>query len=124
VAPVPIESSFARCPMVEQQCLLGRGYSKTVMVCVLSPQAQGVARDSIEQALREQAETINQEIEKHARIGAVIVSMDPWTIDNGVLTPTLKLRREAVESRFGEQAEALARSAAEQGGLLIAWEDG
>jgi long-chain acyl-CoA synthetase len=32
VAPVPIESEFARNQWVEQQCLLGRGYSKTVMV--------------------------------------------------------------------------------------------
>jgi long-chain acyl-CoA synthetase len=46
----------------------------------------------VEEALLEQALKVNEGIEKHARIGAVIMTKDPWTIENEVLTPTMKIR--------------------------------
>lgn len=121
VAPVPIEGAFAKSHHVEQQCLLGRGYSKTVMVCVLSEIARRHDRAAVEADLRTRAEEVNAGVEKHARIGALIVTSEPWGIENGILTPTLKIRRDAVEARFGERAEALAREAAERGRLLVEW---
>jgi long-chain acyl-CoA synthetase len=121
VAPTPIENIFAENPHTEQICLLGRGYSKTVMTCVLTALAQEQPREVIEAALRERVDAVNAEVEKHARIGAVIVSKDPWSIENGVLTPTLKIRREKVEELFGEKAADLAREAAETGAILLAW---
>ena len=121
VAPVPIESVFAACEHAEQVCLLGRGYSKTVMVCVLSARGRERAREEIAAALRAEVARINGGVEKHARIGAVILAAEPWTIENEILTPTLKIRREHVEARFGAIAERLARQAAEQGTILIEW---
>jgi long-chain acyl-CoA synthetase len=121
VAPTPIENEFAKNPHTEQICLLGRGYSKTVMVCVLSGMAQQAEQAAIEADLRRIAGQVNDLVDKHARIGAVIISKDPWTIDNSMLTPTLKIRREQIESRFGDRARELARSAAEQGELLAEW---
>jgi long-chain acyl-CoA synthetase len=121
VAPTPIENEFAKNPHTEQLCLLGRGYSKTVMVCVLSGIAQQADESAIEADLKKLTGQVNEETDKHARIGAVIISRDPWTIENGMLTPTLKIRREQVEGRFGERAAELARSAAEQRELLVEW---
>ncbi len=122
VAPPPIESEFARNPHAEQQCLLGRGYSKTVMVAVLSAEAQTRERSEVEAALHETVANINAEIEKHARIGALIISHDPWSIENEILTPTMKIRRDRVEERFGSLAENLARNSAQRGEVLIHWE--
>lgn len=121
VAPTPIENIFAENPHTEQICLLGRGYSKTVMTCVLSALAQQQPRDVIEAALRQRVEAVNTESEKHARIGVVLVSSEPWTIDNLVLTPTMKIRREQVEQRFGERAQELARQSAANGTVVIEW---
>lgn len=121
VAPTPMENIFAESEVTEQICLLGRGYSKTVMTCVLSEVAQELSKEQVEADLRERVDAVNKEVEKHARIGAVMISTDPWTIENGILTPTLKIRREKVEARFGERAEQLAREAAEQGRVLLEW---
>ena len=121
VAPVPIESDFADNPHTAQVCLLGRGYSKTVMVCVLNESGQRSDRAEVERTLRAKAEAINASVEKHARLGALILCSEAWTIENEVLTPTLKIRRERVEARFGERAEPLARASAEQSTLLIEW---
>ncbi|RLA32867.1 MAG: AMP-binding protein [Gammaproteobacteria bacterium] len=121
VAPPPIESSFSGNDWTEQLCLLGRGYSKTVIVCVLSDIARQQDRGVIEEALLEQAVKVNEKVEKHARIGAVIMTTEPWTIENEVLTPTMKIRREQVELRFGERAQELARKSAEKGEILLDW---
>lgn len=121
VAPPPIEGEFAKNPHAEQQCLLGRGFSKTVMVTVLTEEAQSRPEDEIRDSILETTRELNESLEKHARIGAVIISREPWSIENEVLTPTLKIRREKVEERFAERAEELARTAAEQGELLLHW---
>ncbi|MBA6411865.1 AMP-binding protein [Parahaliea sp. F7430] len=121
VAPPPIEGAFAKNPHIEQQCLLGRGFSKTVMVAVLTESACGLAPEQVERSVRETVAEINSDLEPHARIGAVILSCEPWGIENGVLTPTMKIRRDQVDIRFAELAEQLARSAAEQGQVLLHW---
>lgn len=121
VAPPPIEGAFADNSYAEQQCLLGRGFSKTVMVTVLAAHAQQKDRDLVEASLRETVAEINATVEKHARIGAVIVSLEPWTIENEILTPTLKIKRDKVEDQFAEQAERLARESAEKREVLVAW---
>ena len=121
VAPTPIENRFAECGLAEQLCLLGRGYSKTVMVVVLTAAAQQMDRDELESLLRDKADQVNRQIEKHARIGAVIVADEPWTIENEFLTPTMKIRREQVEGRYGERAAELAHEAAVSRHLMVDW---
>jgi long-chain acyl-CoA synthetase len=76
VAPPPIEGEFAHNPYVEQQCLMGRGFSKTVMVAVLTEAARSETREAIELDPRHGAR-INDNVEKHARIGAVILRRSP-----------------------------------------------
>ena len=119
VAPVPIENSFGANPLLQQPCLIGRGYSKTALVCVLSPEAQNHARDAIAASVKMTAEEINRTVEKHARVGVIIIEQDPWCIDNDMMTVTLKVKRDQVENRYGKIAEPLARRAAEEGEILV-----
>jgi long-chain acyl-CoA synthetase len=121
VAPTPIENIFAENPYTEQICLLGRGYSKTVMTSVLSTIALEQPRQVVEAALIERVAAVNAEVDSHARIGALIISSEPWSIDNRVLTPTMKIRREMVESLFGEKAQELALKSAETKKILVFW---
>lgn len=121
VAPTPIENEFVKCTTVEQLCLLGRGYSKTVMVVVLSESAQQSDRSNVEDALQNTLQRVNDGVDHHARIGAAIVTTSPWTIENEFLTPTLKLKRELVEEHYGDSARDLARQSAEQKQTLVHW---
>ena len=121
IAPTPIENIFAENPYTEQLCLLGRGYSKTTMTCVLSAIALEQSRDVVEAALLERVKAVDIEVEKHARIGAVMISAEPWSIDNNVLTPTMKIRRDMVEELFGEKARELAQKSAETKQILFHW---
>lgn len=119
VAPGPIENAFAGHRWVEQLCLLGRGYAKTVMLCVLSAQGREQDPATLASELRAHAEKTNAGLDKHARIGAVLLSSEPWTIENGLLTPTLKIRRNELEGRYGEGARLLAQDAAARHEVLV-----
>lgn len=119
VAPVPIEDEFSSNPHIQQQCLLGRGYSKTVMVVVRAPQAAGVGFEELELSLKQTVNAVNSNVEKHARIGGVIVSDEPWSIENNLMTVTLKMKRDFIEARFGAVAERLAKESAVRGKVMI-----
>jgi long-chain acyl-CoA synthetase len=45
----------------------------------------------------------------HAQVRAVSLSLDPWTIAEGLLTPTLKPKRSSLEARFAADIKALYR---------------
>ena len=100
---------------------MGRGFSKTVMVTVLAQGAHDKSPEDVEASMRESVAAINDSVEKHARIGAVIISKEPWSIENEVLTPTLKIKRDKIDELFGELGERLARESAEQGAVLVNW---
>ena len=121
VAPIPIEAAFAENPLVQQQCLLGRGYSKTVLVCVLSPEIKAMTEEDIAASLKDTVTTLNKNVEKHERVGVIIAEREPWAIENGLLTVSMKMKRDEIEARFGEQAKGMARQAAERGEILVAF---
>ena len=121
VSPPPMESAFSECDVVEQLCLLGRGYSKTVMVVVLTSIARSLEKSLVEQRVLATAADVNSSVEHHAHIGAVIITTQPWTIENGVLTPTMKIKRDEIEAAHGEQAQQLAKQAAAEKQILVQW---
>ena len=91
------------------------------MIGVLTDEAQSKSTSEIEDSIKESVTSINLQQEHHAHIGAVILSTEAWGVENEILTPTMKIRRDRVEERFGGQAEDLARTAAEAGELLVIW---
>ena len=68
-----------------------------------SPSAK-IANDVVAQ-LAQLRKAINAQVDPHEQLEKVVVSKDEWTIENGMLTPTLKLKRAAIESRYGEHLE-------------------
>ena len=45
----------------------------------------------------------------YAKIRRVALTLQPWTIDDGLLTPTLKFKRAAILDKFAVQVEAMYR---------------
>ena len=45
---------------------------------------------------------VNQSLEPHEQICKIVVTRDTWSIDNGLMTPTMKVKRNEVESRYGQ----------------------
>ncbi|TAF50037.1 MAG: hypothetical protein EAZ62_08425 [Sphingobacteriia bacterium] len=47
-------------------------------------------------------EKVNASLEHHEQLNKLVVMLEEWTIDNGKLTPTLKIKRKALDQAFQE----------------------
>jgi long-chain acyl-CoA synthetase len=102
VSPAPIEEEFARNPYVEQQCLIGAGLYQPVLLITLNAAARELPRATVEKELIATMTTVNKALEAHEAIAKIVVAKEAWAIDNNLMTPTMKVRRNAVEKRYGE----------------------
>ncbi len=100
VAPIPIESEFGDNEFIEQMCLMGTHLVQPVLVANLSEHAATESEDNLKQSLLATMEAVNQKLEAHAKVGAIIVAKQAWTTESGELTPTLKVKRHVVEKAF------------------------
>jgi len=105
VAPLPVESEFSSNPNLEQMCLIGAGLPQTVLLAQLSAQGQAADPEALKNELRESIVEINKTLDAHARIAVMIISKEDWSAENGLVTHTLKIKRAALEERYGVMAE-------------------
>ena len=105
VTPAPIEGAFARNTDVEQLCLVGSGLFQPVLLVALNADARKKPKPDVERQLVQTMEAVNAGLEPHEAIAKVLVTKEPWGIDNGLLTPTMKVRRNSIEQRFAKLIE-------------------
>lgn len=98
VAPAPIENNFAHFSGIEQCCLVGSGLAQTVMLVVITGWEDN--NDELKQKLAHHLQQTNKQLEAHERISHVIICLEPWTIENDLLTHTLKVLRDDVEKFY------------------------
>ena len=99
IAPVPIESLLARNEMIEQACVLGDGRDQPIALIQLPEHLELPLRE-IRTRLVSTLEQANGELEPHERLERLVVIRERWTIDNDLLTPTLKIKRPQLEARY------------------------
>lgn len=106
VAPVPIEDKLASTNYFEQICVLGTGQPQPVAVVRLQACHREKSPMALRRDLAKVRETINSDLDRHEQIGKIAVIDEEWTVENGVLTPTLKIKRNVLESRFQQALDA------------------
>ena len=122
VPPVDIEAAIVHDPLVEQVMLLGEGKSYLSVMAVLNGEhwkklaaELGVDPDDPKSVSGKKAEDavlarIAEQLRAfpgYARIRRATLTLEPWTVENGMLTPTMKLKRGKVMEKFHEEIDQM-----------------
>ncbi|HUP92534.1 MAG TPA: AMP-binding protein [Solimonas sp.] len=108
VAPAPIEGALARNTDIEQLCFVGSGLKQPIMIVTLNGAGKAKSKAEFEKQMAADIDAVNATVEPHEEIAKVLVAKDAWTIDNGLVTPTMKVKRNEVEKRYGALLEKVA----------------
>ncbi|HSN00203.1 MAG TPA: AMP-binding protein [Rudaea sp.] len=123
VAPAPIEQRLMAHPRFEAACVAGAGLVMPFGLLMLSAETRvALAAGKLERAalnaeLEDLRDRVNACAAPHERLQFLVVVKDDWTTQNGMLTPTLKIRRNAIEAGYAGRAAAWAAL-----GQPVVWE--
>jgi long-chain acyl-CoA synthetase len=123
IAPQPIENSLKLNPLVGVAAILGdkRKFASVLVSpnfgaleewarennVAFASRAELVADPRVQGLYEGIVEGINGNLARFEKLKRVMLVADEFTIDNGVLTPTLKLRRRVIEERYKKQIDEL-----------------
>jgi hypothetical protein len=71
-----------------------------VAVVVLSETARKLPKEAVDASVKATLVDVNKQLESHERLARVIIVAVDWTTQNGMLTPTLKIKRDVLEERY------------------------
>jgi len=105
VEPAKIEGLLAENTDVEQICVVGLGMVQPICLAVLSEAAREKSKDVVHEDLKKTLSTVNSALQSHEVLNGLIVVKDDWTPENGFMTPTLKIKRHEVSTRYKDLVE-------------------
>ena len=110
VAPAPIENKLGTHPKVEACCVTGVAFPQPFALLMLA-QAEwercrdAAAREELTRSLQGHLDRVNAQLDPHEQMDFVAVVPEQWTVDNGFITPTFKVKRPVIEKHYGEYFE-------------------
>jgi len=108
VAPAPIENELLLSDHAEAVMVGGLGQPQPFGLLMLSEAGRKLAatpegKQTIAADLGAHLAKLNPSLDHHEQLAFVAVTADEWTIENGALTPTMKLKRRVIDERYGER---------------------
>lgn len=97
ISPAPIELEYTKNTDIEQICLVGMGIPQPLALVVLSEIGRKKSKEELIQSLGDTLRQINPTLESYEKVAKVVIMKEDWSIDNGLLTPTMKIKRNQVE---------------------------
>ena len=111
VAPAPIENRINEHPMVELSMVSGVGYPSAYGMVVLAEslrprQAEPDTRAQVEAEMVQLLKNVNAGLSGYEQLQMLVIAREPWLIENGCLTPTMKIKRSRIEAGVSGQLDA------------------
>lgn len=103
IVPAPIEWKFAGDDDIEQIAVVGRGIAQPLALVVLSEAGAQKSKDQLKSTLTNTLEGANAKLEGYKKVSTIVVMDQPWTTENGMLTPTLKVKRNVINKALSEK---------------------
>ncbi|MCS7297244.1 MAG: AMP-binding protein [Bacteroidia bacterium] len=105
VVPAPLEEPFARLPYAEQVCVVGLGQVQPLVLLTLSEIGRKTDKTTVEQAITKLLDEVNAPLPTYQKLAKAVLLSEIWSVENSLLTPTLKVRRREIDKRYGPYYE-------------------
>ena len=110
IAPAPIENLLNAHPMVELSMVSGVGQPAAYALVLLTDELRARAgeahvRAKVAHDLGQLLKDVNRQLADYEQLRMLVVACEPWSIDNGLLTPTMKIRRSRIEASVQTQVD-------------------
>ncbi|MCC6246293.1 MAG: AMP-binding protein [Rubrivivax sp.] len=110
VAPAPIEDRLVMHTAVEACCVTGANLGQPLALVMLNADATKQAADvagraELEASLADHLRDVNATLDPHEQLECLVVTAEPWTVENDLITPTFKVKRNRIEDRFAADYE-------------------
>jgi long-chain acyl-CoA synthetase len=105
IVPSPIENMLSVNPIFEQVCVAGAGLPQPIVLIVLSEIGKNMERHALIESIDTTVKRVNPNFKNYEAIKQAIVVKGGWTVDNNMLTPTMKIKRNVVEANYKVQME-------------------
>jgi long-chain acyl-CoA synthetase len=106
VAPAPIEDKLVMHSAVEACCVTGANLGQPLALLMLNAEAtKSVAnggKAEMEASLAEHMKRINESLDPHEQLDCLVITSEAWTVDNDLITPTFKVKRNKIEDMFAK----------------------
>ena len=105
IVPAPIENMLAVNPVLEQVCVVGAGLPQPIALIVLSDIGKNMDRQSVIESLETTLKRVNPSFKSYEALSKAVVVKDMWSVENNMLTPTMKIKRNIVEKHYHDKIE-------------------
>ncbi len=105
IVPGPIELGYTDNNNIEQLCLVGHACPQPMLLVNLSEIASSISKEEVIENLETTLKETNKELANYEKVSKIIVVKDMWSVDNGLLTPTLKVKRNVVNKKYQKSLE-------------------
>ena len=100
IEPLVLESHFTDISDFEQICVVGLGLDQPICLGVLSEIGKDKTKEDIKSFMSKHLEKINFELPGYQKISTFVVVKDSWTVENGLTTPTMKIKRSLIDKFY------------------------
>ncbi len=97
ISPAPIELALSHNPDIELVCVVGMGVPQPIALTILSAYGKTKSKDEIIQSLSTTIDNVNKHLESHEQVEKAVIMKEEWTMENNMMTPSMKLKRNAIE---------------------------
>ena len=105
IQPIKLEDDFGSLIELEQVCVCGHGLDQPILLATLSELGKALSSEDLAASLEASLERINSTHAAYERVNHIVITPE-WTIMNGLLTPTMKLKRKSIIAHFNVQIDA------------------
>jgi long-chain acyl-CoA synthetase len=102
VAPSPIEMMFTGNGDLEHVCIVGSGLPQPIALITLSLSGKTKNIAVMDEGFNAMRLRINGNLDDHEKISKIVVLPGEWTVENNLLTPSFKIKRNAIEKKYAD----------------------